>query len=96
MKNAMNVVYAYAHNFTIIYDLVYHGTLNHILVHRPVENVQKHCLMHMNAPVAVNADSLTGSIYQLVKKVNIHCCVSSLFVGSAYCAYWGARDSIVG
>jgi hypothetical protein len=57
MKNNMNAVYAYAHNFTIIHDLVYHGILNHILVHRHVENVQKHCLMHMHAPVAVDADS---------------------------------------
>jgi hypothetical protein len=82
MKNNMNVVYAYAHNFIIIYDLVYHGTLNYILVHRHVKNVQKHCLMHMNASVAVDAYSLADNIYRLVKRVNIHCCVPSLFVGS--------------
>jgi hypothetical protein len=78
----MNIVYTYAHNFTIIHDLVYHGTLNHISVHRHVENVQKHCLMHMHAPVAVDADSFTYNIYQLVKRDNIHCCVPSLFIGS--------------
>jgi hypothetical protein len=80
--NNMNVVCAYAHNFTIINDLVYHGILNHILVHRHVENVQKHCFMHMNALVTVDADSLTVSIYRLVKRVSIHCCSPSLFVGS--------------
>jgi regulatory protein YycH of two-component signal transduction system YycFG len=73
MKNNMNVAYAYAHNFTVIHGLVYHGTLNHILVHHHVENVQKHYLMHMNAPVSVEASSLTENSYQLVKRVNNHC-----------------------
>jgi hypothetical protein len=84
MKNTMNVVYAYAYNFKIIPDLVYHGTLSHILVHRS----WRMCLMHTNAPVAVGADTLTDNIYRL-----IHCSVASLFLGSAYCAVFQIKTA---